>query len=134
MGRLVILESPYAGAVAHNLVYARRCMRDSFLRGESPFASHLLYTQDGILDDDVPAERAFGIEAGLSWGTFADATVVYTDFGISAGMDLGIARARKEGRDVEMRKLGDGFAKGLPEVGQGKEVGTPPWFKFGDKK
>jgi hypothetical protein len=37
------------------------------LRGESPIASHLLYTQPGILKDDVPEERPLGIEAGLAW-------------------------------------------------------------------
>jgi hypothetical protein len=47
----VIIESPFAGDVKKNIEYARKCMRDSLLRGEAPLASHLLYTQDGILDD-----------------------------------------------------------------------------------
>ena len=46
--RLVILESPYAGDVAANVKYARRCVRDSLSRGEAPIASHLLYTQPGM--------------------------------------------------------------------------------------
>lgn len=49
----VILESPYAGEIDRNIRYARACVRDSLLRGESPIASHLLYTQSGILDDDI---------------------------------------------------------------------------------
>ena len=57
------------------------------------------------LDDTDPAERALGIEAGLVWGELADATVVYADHGISAGMQLGIDRARAEGRPVEIRRL-----------------------------
>lgn len=103
--RLVILESPYAGDVISNLTYARMWMRDCLLRGEAPFASHLLYTQDGILDDKLPAERAAGIEAGLQWGAAAEATVVHTDFGISSGMAQGVKRAKEMGRPIEYRTL-----------------------------
>lgn len=103
--RLVLLESPYAGDVERNTRYARACMRDCLLRGEAPFASHLLYTQPGVLDDLVPAERELGIAAGLAWGSKALLTVVYTDLGISDGMQLGINRAHAIGRRVEMRRL-----------------------------
>lgn len=41
----VIIESPFAGEVEENIKYARQCLRDSILRGEVPFVSHLLYTQ-----------------------------------------------------------------------------------------
>lgn len=103
----ILLESPYAGDVERNLAYARAALRDCLTRGEAPFASHLLYTQRGVLDDAKPAERALGIEAGLLWGTFAERTVVYTDLGISAGMRQGISRALSEGRPVEYRSLPD---------------------------
>ena len=106
MMRLVILESPYAGDINHNVAYARACVRDSLLRGEAPMASHLLYTQEGILCDEIPDERQLGIDAGLAWGRAAIATVVYTDLGISRGMKLGIAAATDEGRAVEFRELG----------------------------
>jgi hypothetical protein len=102
---LVIIESPFAGDVARNIRYARACMRDSLKRGESPFAMHLLYTQAGILDDDIPEERNLGIEAGLAWGKHAHKTVVYTDFGITPGMEKGIQRAKEEGREIEYRAL-----------------------------
>ncbi|MBX9760663.1 MAG: hypothetical protein K2Y29_17925 [Beijerinckiaceae bacterium] len=104
--RLVILESPFAGEVARNIAYGRLCVRDSLLRGEAPIASHLLYTQPGILDDDVPEERRFGIEAGLAWRVIAEASVVYTDFGISPGMLYGIRMARASNRRVDYRALG----------------------------
>ena len=102
---LVLLESPFAGDEETNIRFARACMRDSLSRGESPFAMHLLYTQDGILKDDIPEERELGIEAGLAWCRYASKTVVYTDLGISPGMELGIQRAREEGREIEYRKL-----------------------------
>jgi hypothetical protein len=103
--RLVIVESPYAGDVERNVSYARAAMRDCLLRGECPFASHLLYTQPGVLDDNEPDERDRGIRAGLAWGRHAHATVVYTDLGISKGMTWGIRNAEEAGRKIEFRKL-----------------------------
>ena len=109
--RLVIVESPYAGKtpeeVEENLRYARACVADCLTRGEAPFASHLLYTQEGILDDTVPNDRELGIEAGLAWGSRADATVVYTDLGLSQGMRRGSVRAYAQGRVVELRTIPD---------------------------
>lgn len=105
--RRVILESPYAGAVERNVAYARACLRDSLLRGEAPIASHLLYAQPGVLDDTDPAERALGIDAGLEWGKWAVWTVAYTDLGITDGMKQGFERAKREGRPIVIRRLGD---------------------------
>jgi len=101
--RLVILESPYAGDVEQNTKYARECMLDCLRRGESPFASHLLYTQ--VLDDLKPSARNSGILAGLEWGKKSDATVVYTDHGVSSGMEMGIKEAETVGRPVEYRRM-----------------------------
>lgn len=103
---LVQLETPYAGEVERNVRYAQACMRDCLDRGEAPFASHLLYTQPGVLDDKIPEERKAGIEAGLAIGKRMDWTVVYIDLGVTEGMQQGIARARAEGRQVVTRKLG----------------------------
>jgi hypothetical protein len=112
--RLVVVESPYAGRGGwlgqvfgrwRNRRYARACVRDALSRGEAPMASHLLYTQPGILCDQVPAERQWGIDAGLAWGAVAQATVVYLDRGVSRGMSYGIARAKAEGRPIEFRTL-----------------------------
>jgi len=107
--RRVILESPYAADTDHevelNLTYARLCMRDCLFRNEFPFASHLLYTQPGIIDDRIAHERRLGISAGFDWGQFAEWVVVYTDFGISEGMQLGIDKAVLTDRRVEFRHL-----------------------------
>lgn len=117
MLKKVILESPFAPGSRPvlgvdtffseevNVDYARRCLHDSLLRGEAPLASHLLYTQPGVLDDTIPEERALGIEAGLVWGDTAAATVVYLDHGVSRGMVFGVERAAREGRPVEFRVL-----------------------------
>ena len=101
------MESPYAGNVEANLAYARRCIRDCLRRGEAPIASHLVFTQPGILDDDVPAERALGIDAGLAWIAGADLMVVYTDRGLSPGMQEAMRVAERSGLPVELRSIAD---------------------------
>lgn len=101
--KLVILESPYAGDIEANAEYARKCMLDCLCRHEAPMASHLLYTQ--CLDDTNPHERRLGIDAGLEWGKVAEKTVVYTDRGISKGMQYGIDNAIRAGREIEYRTI-----------------------------
>ena len=108
--KLVIIESPYAGDIDRNVDYARRCMHDSLTRGEAPLASHLLYTQPGILDDTLDLERQLGIDAGLAWGAQAELTAVYMDLGVSGGMRYGVAKAKEAGRPIEYRRIG------VPEV------------------
>ena len=107
--RLVIVESPYGSdddeIVARNVEYARAAMADCLSKGDAPFASHLLYTQPGVLNDRDPDERRRGIEAGLAWGRVAQVTVVYTDLGITDGMKKGINRAHEQGRSVLYRTL-----------------------------
>lgn len=103
--KLVSIESPYASNIATNEAYARACMADSLKRGEAPIASHLLYTQSGILDDLIPEERLLGIHAGFAWNQHAQLTAVYTDLGISNGMTYGIEAALDAGRPIEYRTL-----------------------------
>ena len=106
--RLVIVESPYAGDIEANVEYARACMRDSLNRGEAPIASHLLYTQPGILRDEVPDERQWGIDAGLAWRAVADLAVFYIDRNWSGGMIAARQIYRDEGFPYEVRSLVEG--------------------------
>lgn len=103
--RRVWIESPYAGDIAANVEYARACVRDCLKRGEAPIASHLLFTQPGILRDEIPDERRLGMEAGFAWNAHAEACVVYTDRGISRGMRAGMDVAEQFGVPIEERKL-----------------------------
>ncbi len=111
----VLIESPLKAEtpelVARNQRYAKALMRWCFHHGWAPFASHLLYAQEGILDDNIPEERELGIEAGLVWGREAKETIVGTDLGISSGMQRGIDRAQKEGRAVILVSLGPDWDK-----------------------
>jgi hypothetical protein len=102
--RLVILESPWSGGEeGQHLAYAQAAMRDALGRGESPYASHLLWAGTGILDDDKPGQRMLGMQSGFAWLSKADASVVYADLGVSKGMQEGIAQAMARGIPVEFR-------------------------------
>lgn len=107
--KAVVIETPLAGSTeeetSRNIEYGRACLRDCLERGEAPFASHLLYALPGVLDDTIPKERNMGMEAGFFIGSLMGITVVYTDYGISDGMQEGIKRAEKAGRYIEYRKL-----------------------------
>lgn len=109
--KLVILESPYAAhdpaVLQKNVDYARKCVRHSLGLGEAPLASHLLYTQPGILNDEIPSERDWGIHAGLAWRSVEDVvTVAYIDRGISKGMQYSIDLAHRNGNEVIYREIG----------------------------
>lgn len=112
---LVLIESPFAGYVERNIAYARACVRDSLLKGEYPWCSHLFYTQEGILNDNIPEERQMGIDVGLEWGAKSDKTIVYDDLGISRGMKYGIQNAEKAGRPIEYRKLPENILNSIME-------------------
>lgn len=103
--RRVIIESPYAGDVAANVAYGLQCLKDSLLRGEAPFASHLLYTRKLVFDNTIPGEREKGIEAGLYWAEKAELSAVYVDRGLSSGMLRGIAHAVTHDRVIVFRVL-----------------------------
>ena len=105
MSRRVVIESPYAGDIDRNLRYLRAAMRDCALRGESPYASHALLTQPGVLRDDDPRERELGIALGFEWRAAADLTVAYLDLGWSQGMLAGVEHALSIGCPVENRWL-----------------------------
>ena len=55
------------------------------------------------------------IEAGFEWRASGKATVVYTDLGISSGMEFGIEHAKKQGRPIEFRLLPKELLAKLPE-------------------
>ena len=105
--KLVIIESPYAGDISRNVTYARRALMHSLYSGEAPIASHLLYTQEGVLDDGVLDERELGIAAGLAWRKVAELSVFYADYGWSPGMRKARALLEREHRPYEVRFIGE---------------------------
>lgn len=112
----VFVESPYTGINAEeqtrNINYAIYAMRDCLKRGEAPFVPHLMYTQApmvGFVPDNDPIHSCVGrtnaIDLSCAWRPVADRTVVYTDYGISRGMEYGIAHAKSIGQEIEYREI-----------------------------
>jgi hypothetical protein len=94
--RRVFVSSAYRGDVATNVEVARAACREVLRQGDAPFAPHLLYPD--LLDDDVPAERALGIEAGRRWLAAAHEVLVVGT--VTAGMREEIAAAEALGIPV----------------------------------
>lgn len=102
----VVIESPFAGNIEMNKAYGRFAMHDCLVNhNESPYASHLLYTQENVLRDHLPEERKLGIEAGFFWRNVAEKSIFYTDLGVTEGMKLGIKDCEKKKKDYELRIL-----------------------------
>lgn len=101
--RLVILESPYRGNIERNIAYGLLCVRDSILRGESPYASHLIIP--GALDDEDSGERDLGIRCGYAWWRAASLVAFYTDIGWSDGMLKAYKRVKTTGIKWEERSI-----------------------------
>jgi hypothetical protein len=100
----VILESPFAGGVPFNLKYARECAHHCVTkRGESAWGSHMIWPQ--FLNDEDPAERNLGIEAGFAWSEVADYHVFYTDYGWSQGMQRALAHCLQRRKHFVIRSL-----------------------------
>ena len=110
-GRAVCIESPLKGDIARNIRYADACLLDSLERGEAPFLGHLLYPR--VLTDLDPQQRLRGIQAHLVWLRRAEVVVIYTDHGISEGMQSAIDLAETECIHVEYRTLGAGWEERL---------------------
>ena len=123
----VIIESPFKGRdkfqLWSNIQYARLCVRDSILRGEAPIASHLLYTQPDILNDDIPAERTLGmgvVFSGLLWRNYVQSTRIT---GISSGMEAGI-RAQEFGKEIVYQTFMKISSNALPKNLSPEESGV----------
>mgnify|MGYP000034032761 CR=1 FL=1 len=101
---MTIIESPFAGDVPRNRIYALRCMNNALSRGEVPFAPHLLYPQ--LLDDSKADERQKGIECGYKYWDFAQTIRFHLDYGWSPGMSEAFERAVERGYNIEVAYIG----------------------------
>lgn len=97
-----IIESPFAGNVQRNRLYARLGMHIALTEhNESPLAFHTIYTQ--CLSDADPSHRKMGIQRSFPWYGVADKIIYMIDRGISTGMHDGFITAKEMGRTVEFR-------------------------------
>jgi len=131
----VVVEHPYAARtkeeVEKNEDYGRACLAHSLSLGESPFSSALLYTQEGVLDDTIPAERRKGIEAGFLWREAAELTVFYGDRGITSGMEQGLEHAISIACPITFRSLGNPWMPEDPaDWGEFSERAALEWLRL----
>jgi hypothetical protein len=139
--RYTCVESPFKGIdwseTQKNILYARACAKDCLDRGEVPYATHLFFTQRGLLDDRVTEERNKGIRAGkdIEWlmhmaSQFVEGVYVcsafYTDRGMSHGMEFGLNEAKTVGRKCKFRKLGKDWEEKYREFLESKD-----WMDLG---
>jgi hypothetical protein len=101
------LAAPDQDGIESNRLYALKCVWHSIRRGEAPYAPHLFLTGSMLLNDLIPGDRALGITIGNAWGDWSDLIAVYTDRGISKGMQSEIDRFRHRCMPLEMRSLDD---------------------------
>lgn len=86
--------------------YLQCAMLNALSLGEAPLATHALFAASNILDDADPADRELGMNAGMRWYAYANYVVVYADYGISTGMQLGIDMATALCKPVHYRYIG----------------------------
>lgn len=83
-------QKRYREELKANINYARELCHFALTNGYAPFASHLLYTQRGILNDRIAEERELGIIAGLAYSWVNKEIWFGTDRGLSSGMLKGL--------------------------------------------
>jgi hypothetical protein len=104
---IVVIESPWAGLGAGEKAkkYLRNCIRDSLARNEIPWASHAMLAWTEALYETDTEQRLEGINVNKKMIIRAELIAVYTDHGISKGMQTAITFARMHGKRVESRRL-----------------------------
>ena len=126
----VVIESPYAAdteeGIDLNEAYGQLAMHDCLVNhNESPYASHLLYTQRFVLRDEVPEDRRLGIEAGFYWRDVAEKSVFYVDLGMTKGMQQGVHDCAKKEKPYEIRRLPDELWQQLLDYCYDAEIPNP---------
>ena len=128
--RVTVYESPFAARTfdqfARHVAYIRLLTRlGAQLYGEAAIASHMIWTQPGVLRDDDPEERALGIDCGLAVALLACnghvGHVYWTDLGWSGGMLRSAESMRERGLPINERSLiatmgGDAFSDALDDM------------------
>lgn len=117
----VCVESPFAGDVALNVLYADACMFDALVRGEAPYLNHLQYPR--VLDDEQPDLRVRGLAAHHAWLRAADLVAFYTDRAMSGGMVEALKLCVELSLPYEFRRLGEDWQHCIAAV-----RGTPDFF------
>ena len=149
--RVTVYESPFAASTfdqfARHVAYIRLLTRlGAQVHGEAAIASHMIWTQPGVLRDDDPEERALGIDCGLAVALLACnghvGHVYWTDLGWSGGMLRSAESMRERGLPINERSLVgtmgyDGFERALDDMTmavEGDAMGMWQWKEQKSKR
>lgn len=124
----VVYESPFASTdfdtFARNIAYARLLIREGATGyNEAGIASHVIWTQPGILRDTVESERNLGIACGIVFANMAKQGIIGHIYGIDLGWSKGMLRSKEYvlangGEIVERRLAGHATAFGESNPGE----------------
>lgn len=98
VNNLLYVCSPYRGDTKRNKEYARELTRLALDNDFCPVTVHLYLTE--ALDDDVPEERAKGMDAGIEILDNCKYILIGGRYGISEGMKREIKRALDTGKII----------------------------------
>lgn len=102
MSTAAYICSPYRGDTERNVAYAQELVKYALTLGCVPICPHLYLPQ--VLDDNNPAEREQGLQAGLELLQLCDVLIVGERYGISEGMQAEIDRATSHGIPILWRE------------------------------
>lgn len=105
---LTVIEVPYSpenpAVLQRQPIYANKCLKDSFSRGEAPLLTSILYAN--ALNYRVQPEKDMGIISHISWISVCDKLAVYIDFGVTPQMQMSINVAKIRNKKIEFRSIG----------------------------
>lgn len=79
----------------NHIDYAQELTRKAMAAGLAPITPHLYLTQ--VTNDEIPEQRARGLEAGQALLLLCDCVIIGNRYGISAGMQAEIGLAEQQG-------------------------------------
>lgn len=95
--RTCYICSPYRAKTEaeldNHIDYAQELTSKAMAAGLAPITPHLYLTQ--VTNDEIPKQRAQGIEAGQALLLLCDCVIIGNRYGVSAGMQAEIELAKK---------------------------------------
>lgn len=79
----------------NHIDYAQELTSKALAAGLAPITPHLYLTQ--VTNDEIPEQRARGLEAGQSLLLLCDCVIIGNRYGVSAGMQAEIELAEQQG-------------------------------------
>jgi len=103
LGKTAYICSPYRAVTEKQfksqIEYTKQISRNAVMQGCDVIVPHLYYPQ--FLDDNIEAEREWGMNSALNLILVCDFIIVGEEHGISSGMEAEIEFAKKHGISIQ---------------------------------